>query len=467
MWTLPDLNPRETATLVWAAVLLAFVLRNRDVRRSAASLGRILFRRPIRTILVATMGVATTLVTGLALVGYWRPSMVDETLAWFVGTGVVATFNSTDSAGLRRLLTRTVALVSIVEFLTNAYTFPLLVELALVPTVFFLIASIRLVQSRREFAAARRPLAGMGVAVIVGTLTPAMAHVLLHPGQVATTDNAKAFLLPVILTACFLPYLYGVRLLVVRQTTLAMLKHGLQEQPELYRYAKCAVIRLCGISLARAQLFESEFRWRMAAASSHDDLVQVLDDFRVAIAQARQWRNKRRTPADDGSRSWRELLLPTADMSNVLTRSVTLADRVQEALAKAAASSGELPEAINALYERMNARDEFAALSPVARAEMIQALAEQHRSIIEIELMAPPVAMLATLHNVELGWLTKRFDELLRLAGEPATNAREAAEILHNTALHMRATFREAIDAFITVYGGNIVDAEDGVEVKA
>lgn len=465
MWTALDMNTRETATLVWAAVLIVFVLANRDLRHSAVSVVRALAQHPIRIVVGSTTCVAVLIVAALASIGYWRPTMIYETLIWFAGTGVAGTFNSDTLADLWGLLIKTVALTSVIEFLTNAYTFAMPIELTLVPVVYFLLASMSLAQSRPEFAQVRRPLAFLITVVIVAAIAPTVVHLLNNPGEVLSAVHVKAFLLPLILTVCFLPYMYAARMIVVWQTMLAMLRDGMKDQPGLYDYAKRAVIRGCGASLVRAQLFEPEYRWRLAAATSRDDVVQVLGDFRTAAAD-RPWK---RHPQREPSRGhgWREVVLPTADASGVLANSVALADQVQTALNKAAASTGDPSEALRALLDRTGEQGEFGAVSLPERAEMIQLLAEQHRSIAEIESMAPAIAMLATMHNAEVRWLTKRFDQILRLAGEPAANARGVAGILHGTSANTRATFAETIDAMIIAYGGNIADERDAAEAVA
>lgn len=94
------------------------------------------------------------------------------------------------------------------------------------------------------------------------------------------------------LTACFLPFLVGVRYVSVWQAMLHMIRFGLHENDRLYRFARRSIIRTCGMHLGKAQLFESKFRGRLWGASSEAEVARVMDDFRA------EWSQGRRVKAD-------------------------------------------------------------------------------------------------------------------------------------------------------------------------
>ncbi len=134
---------------------------------------------------VAIMLAATTLLAAaiticLAWLGYWRTSMIPTTVAWFVGTAIVGTFSMGGVSELRRLATRTVAFAAVVEFVSNAYTFPLPVELLLVPFVVILVTLTSFADRRPEFAITRAPFRVICAALFVGTLTPTIVYLVQH-----------------------------------------------------------------------------------------------------------------------------------------------------------------------------------------------------------------------------------------------------------------------------------------------
>lgn len=66
---------------------------------------------------------------------------IPTTAAWFVGTTIVGMFSMGGISELRRLAMRTVAFAAVVEFVSNAYTFPLPFQLFLAPGVIILTTS--------------------------------------------------------------------------------------------------------------------------------------------------------------------------------------------------------------------------------------------------------------------------------------------------------------------------------------
>lgn len=152
---------------------------------------------------------------------------------------------------------------------------------------------------------------------------------------------------------------------------------------------------------------------------------------------------------------WGLVVFAVVNAVAVVVWSVILAARVESKLVYAGIQTGNSKEEMQALAKRLGARPELKPLGPVERAELIRLLAERNRSIAEIELMAAPIAQLKAIHDVELAWLVDRFDQILRLAGEPVDKADEVAATIHATATNAAATFRDIVDALVTFYGGD------------
>jgi hypothetical protein len=455
MWTVPDLNTRETAALVWVVLALGFALVNPSLRVVVAGAVKVATRPFVAILLGATTLLAAAVTIGLAWSGYWRTSMIPTTVAWFVGTAIVGTFSMGGVGELRRLVIRTVALTAVVVFVSNAYTFPLLGELLLVPSAVVLVTIASFADRRAEFANIRVPLKVLCIALFVGTVTPTVVYLVQHIAKLASADRARDFLLPFVLTLAFLPYLYLVRMVVVWQTALSMLKSQMQDRPALLKAARRGLIRSCHASLPRIQLFEPEFRWRLTAATSEEDIESTMSDFN-RVAAERPWRKRKN---DEGSGVGD--LLPGASGSNFFVQSIALADRVQTALASAATAGGHTQEEMSKLLGRLDKLNELSAVSPVSRAEMIRVLAP-HRSIGEIETLAPELGKLSILHASDIVALAGDFDSLLRMGGLSATDAPRIAEELHTMSAVAGLPLSDTVEAFVTLLGGAATNGEQG-----
>jgi hypothetical protein len=137
----------------------------------------------------------------------------------------------------------------------------------------------------------------------------------------------------------------------------------------------------------------------------------------------------------------------------ILIWCVILASRKQTRLTYASTLSGEPREAIYELAERLRKRQELRNYGPIAIADLIVLLADRNRAVEEIESMSVPIGMLKTIHDVPFDWLVDRFDQIMRFSGE--TDPVKVADIVHNTTTNSPMSFREALDAFVAVYGGD------------
>jgi hypothetical protein len=229
----------------------------------------------------------------------------------------------------------------------------------------------------------------------------------------------------------------------------------MEDRPSLLKAARRALIRSCHASLPRIQLFEPEFRWRLAAATSDEDIKRTMGDLNDAAAE-RPWRKRPVAEERSGVRD----LLPGAGGSNIFVRSIALADSVQTALASAATARGCTQEEMSELLDRLNALNELSAVSAVSRAEVIRILA-QDRSISEIEVIAPELGKLSTLHASDIVRLAGDFDSLLHLAGLQATESPRIAAELHTIAV-AGLSLTDAVQVFVTLLGGTTTDEDRG-----
>lgn len=282
---LPGLNTRETAVVVWVVGFLLFALTKGDVRRSIGGLLKFTLTSAWvgGALLVAAVW-ATASILLLDYLGYWEPAMTKVAVVWFVGFALVVLLNTKDAdkSYPYRLLLHNLGLAVVVEFIVGLHTFPLPIELILVPLVFVLVGMQVIAEGNPEFAPTRKVIAWSLGLLGSASLVFSLVYVSEHFDEVATGAKVKEFLLPLVLTACFVPFFVSVRYLSVWQSMLSMVRFGLHENDDLYRFARRSIVRACGANLMKAQLFASRFRGRLWGATSEAEVIRVVDDFRRA-----------------------------------------------------------------------------------------------------------------------------------------------------------------------------------------
>lgn len=152
-------------------------------------------------------------------------------------------------------------------------------------------------------------------------------------------------------------------------------------------------------------------------------------------------------------------LLPGASGSDVFVRSVALADTVQTTLSSAANATGRTQEEMRELLNRLGVLDGLGAVDMVSRAEVIRVLG-QNRSIDEIEVIAPELGKLSTMHASDIVQLASDFDSLLRLGGLQATDSPRIADELHATSAVAGLPLADTVQAFVTLVGGAVTDGD-------
>jgi hypothetical protein len=140
-----------------------------------------------------------------------------------------------------------------------------------------------------------------------------------------------------------------------------------------------------------------------------------------------------------------------AAVLGILGHSAYLTVKQDSILTYAAIQAGVSREEMKELHDRIASHKALAIMRPIRSAELVCLLSQRARSIDEIEEMAIPIAMLWSVHKPDLAHLVEKFDQILRLYGEPAGNSMSIADTLTAATRHAAATFEQMLDATVDV----------------
>lgn len=140
-----SLNDREIALLVWVGLLalglLIWTIRDRSLRMQVGGLIKTAVHPRLAAAFLATLGAVAAATWLLALAGVWTPVLLKDALVFGIAVALPLAFRQSvfkGSATFAGLLAVLLGPAAAVELLTNLATFPLLVELVLVPVVAFI-----------------------------------------------------------------------------------------------------------------------------------------------------------------------------------------------------------------------------------------------------------------------------------------------------------------------------------------
>jgi hypothetical protein len=231
----PDfLNSREDALLLWAVLILSFLVYKEP--RGIGSSAWHVIRAFMVPKLLLLFGSAALYSAGLVLlaerIGLWHTTALKETVYWFIGSAVILTAKAVDATpnrGYLRTVTRhAVNLAIIVAFLVNFYVFPLAWEVVFV----FLVAALTLGAAFSEAAgvdkAAERIMSRALMLIGLFLLVAFAMKAIFNPGDLFTRDTAERFLIVPVLTIALVPYLLAVAWYSRREVANVRRRIGLQ-----------------------------------------------------------------------------------------------------------------------------------------------------------------------------------------------------------------------------------------------
>lgn len=284
---LATLDNREKAIIIWVAVLLAFVFATSGIR-SLASILRIILSRQILSVLIAMVGYVSLIVFVAYRLGLWDFGMTKDTLVWLLGPALVMVFNSAEANRDARYFSKTLLtnlrVILVLQFLLNLYVFPIYVELALVPTLFLTAAMLAYSERKTEYAPVKRLMQYIMGAIGLSLISYFATRVVGDVHSFASADTLRLFLVPITLTALFLPFLYGLAIYSGYESIFLRMKIWITDS-ELARYTRLQIFAACLFRLSRVNAFMNDYVRRLPTVKSKSDASNLLAQFRRQLAE--------------------------------------------------------------------------------------------------------------------------------------------------------------------------------------
>lgn len=210
------LSNREIAIIIWLCILFAWSLAHRSVRNGikgpVGTILKLLFSFKIGIPLLLMIGYMSLVVFLAFRLNLWDISLLKDTLLWFFGSACIMFLNinkaGQESKYFKNAIIDTLKFSVFVEFVVNLYVFNIFIELILVPILFIGAAMLVVSGDKVEYARVRKVLNGFLSIIGLGLLIYALVQIFGNFQQFATIQNGKTFLLPVVLTFTFLPFIY-------------------------------------------------------------------------------------------------------------------------------------------------------------------------------------------------------------------------------------------------------------------
>lgn len=128
-------SPREQSILIWLLVGAVFFLRDKNIRGSFVNLLSAFFNPKLQ--IMIWLSISWTIMSCYALwyYGFWNKTLLKETIAWAVVSGITLTFKavSRERINFFEVLLDNIKISALLAFFVNIYSFDLWIELIIFP----------------------------------------------------------------------------------------------------------------------------------------------------------------------------------------------------------------------------------------------------------------------------------------------------------------------------------------------
>lgn len=246
-----DFSNREIAGYIWLALFIVLAALNRGVRQSMVGVIRAFCQPLIIIPLTLAAGYIAAWIFAFERMGIWTTANLKTTILWALSFAFATMFDigrvSEDRTFFKKSVREALAITGILTFMVEFYSFSLSVELVAVPLLTLLVM-LQIAADKPEHAQVGRLAGGLLSIVGLGYLAYSIYRTALDLKGFATLDNVREFGLPILLTICFLPFLYALVVYVVYERSFIGLTWAIPDV-RLRRRAKWRAIFAFGFNI--------------------------------------------------------------------------------------------------------------------------------------------------------------------------------------------------------------------------
>lgn len=214
----------------------------------------------------------------------WDFSLLKDTIYWTFGVAFILLFNinntSSDTGYFRKAFLNCFKIVVLLEFLTNLYSFNLIIELIFLPIILFFAMASAFGEIKEEHKIVKKAsdflLSIYGITVIIFSIY----HAIIDFDKLATINNLRTFLLSPILTILYIPYIYFTALFMAYESFFKSRGYILADNNKLFRSIKWQVLRRCNFSLKKIHLVSRKIHIYRTEEKS-----EILNDLNIILGQ--------------------------------------------------------------------------------------------------------------------------------------------------------------------------------------
>ncbi len=254
-------SAREIAILFWLSILVIYSLTKKNFGKSFVELIRVFFQHKIIVPILLLIIYVELQILGLVKIGVWETSLLKDTIYWpmFVGFPMLLKSSKirSEKKYFKSVFKDSIKGIVILEFIANFYSFPLLMELIIIPIMTIVVVSQIYTKDKPEYKAVEKIFRFLTSIFGLTVLIYSTYKIYQGFGEVVNLSTLKSFLLPIFLTITFIPFIYFVALWSLYETMLLRIGHRLKRKKDK-RYLKWKIFTKFGFNRKKLRRFQRD-----------------------------------------------------------------------------------------------------------------------------------------------------------------------------------------------------------------
>lgn len=249
-------SSRELAFMTWFVIVLIWICFSQKLRHSLSNILKAFFAIKLQVLFIGGyiyLGLILILIMGYI---HWDNVLIKECIIFTLVTSIAMIGGAIEQKRVRNNIFDTVKATTIIAFYINVFTFSFIIEFVLLPVIVFLSMTAAYAKSsiNPEENRVGCLLESFINCIYLGIIIYGGISIYQNPSIIIQEQSVNSLILPIILTVCFGPYLFVVKLYSAYEYFLIRLKASTSNlSRKHYRARRNIIIKKCGFNLNKLE----------------------------------------------------------------------------------------------------------------------------------------------------------------------------------------------------------------------
>lgn len=255
MFDISVFSSRELAFMTWSVIILIWICFSQKLHHCLREILKAFFAIKLQILFVGGYIYLGLILLLICRHIHWDNVLIKDCIIFTLITSIVMIGGAIEQKRVRNNIFDTIKATTIIAFYINTFTFSFIIEFVLLPVVFLSMTAAYAKSSiNPEENRVGCLLESFINFVYLGIIIYGGINIYQNPSIIIQEQSVYSLILPFILTVCFTPYLFVVKLYSAYEYFLIRLKASTANLARKhYRVRRNMIIKTCGFNLNKLE----------------------------------------------------------------------------------------------------------------------------------------------------------------------------------------------------------------------